>query len=203
MPRPARPLLDRSLVIKAAIEIIDSEGLAACSMPRLARVLGVKAPSLYYHFDDRADIMAEVSRAIVAETVMPRKRDANDWIEWFVVQAVSFRRAVLRHPNAAPILLEHVPREVFNGRYEAAAAFLVEAGVPVEKHVLILDGIEHLTLGAGLVQAMKDPTARKRIFPNLNPATEPALAAAVGANPWDTSERLFAEAVRSFLRGAA
>jgi len=73
MPRPSQPLIDRDRVIDTALKIIDAEGLAACSLPRLSRELGVKAPSLYHHFADRAEIMSEVARHIVLETV------ANPW----------------------------------------------------------------------------------------------------------------------------
>lgn len=203
MPRPSKPLIDREKVIATALDIIDAEGLAACSLPRLAREIGVKAPSLYHHFADRAEIMSGVARAIVRETVIPRKREPSEWTEWMVAQAVSFRRAILRHPHAAPILLEFVPSDVLSRRYEDAAAMLTKAGIPADKHVLIFDGIEHLVLGAGLVHAMKDPAIRKKIFPYLDRDTEPSLAAAVDANPWTSTEKLFAETIRAFLRGAA
>lgn len=59
MARPSQPLIDRERVIETALSLIDAEGLAASSLPRRARELGVKTPSLYHHFDDRAEIMAE------------------------------------------------------------------------------------------------------------------------------------------------
>lgn len=201
MPRPSQPLIDRDRVIATALEIIDAEGLAACSLPRLSRELGVKAPSLYHHFDHRADIMSEVARHIVLETVVPRKRKPDDWIEWFVTMSVNFRRAILRHPNAAPVLLEHVPRDVLSARYDDAAQFLTQAGVPPHLHVLIFDGIENLVLGASLMQAMKPSTARSRIFPHVSRTRESALAEALDTNPWRTPEKLFAESIRAFLRG--
>jgi len=201
MPRPSHPLIDRDRVIDTALKIIDAEGLAACSLPRLSRELGVKAPSLYHHFADRAEIMSEVARRIVLETVVPRKRHPDDWIEWFVTMSVNFRRAITRHPNAAPIMLEHVPRDVLSARYDDASRFLTEAGVPPHLHVLILDGIENLVLGAGLMQAMKPTGTRPRIFPHVSRTEESALAAALDANPWTTPEKLFAESIRTFLRG--
>ncbi|NKQ53198.1 TetR family transcriptional regulator [Amycolatopsis sp. K13G38] len=203
MPRPTQPLLDRDRVITKALEIIDAEGLAACSLPRLAREFNVKAPSFYHHFADRAEIMAGVARRIVLEAPVPRKRDPEQWIDWLVAQAVSFRRVILRHPNAASILLEFVPRDVLSPRYNDAAGFLQKAGVPAHTHVMILDGLENLTLGAALTQAMKPENARARIFPHLAPDDEPALADAVRQNSWRTAEKLFAQSVRSFLEGAA
>jgi TetR/AcrR family tetracycline transcriptional repressor len=202
MPRPSQPLLTRESVIAAALRIIDAEGLAACSTPRLAREFGVRAPSLYHHFADRADIMREVAQLVVRETPSPKKPDPARWTDWFVEQALHLRRTILRHPNAAPILLEFLPRESLSARYDDAARFLTEAGVPTEVHALILDGLETLTLGAALVTATKAPQNRATPFPPFDRTTNVALGAAVDANPWPSSEDLFATAVRSMLHGA-
>jgi len=190
------------LVVAAALRIIDAEGLAACSTPRLAREFGVRAPSLYHHFTDRADIMAEVARLVVHETPFPKERNPDRWMDWFVQQAVNFRRTILKHPNVAPILLEFLPRDQLTALYDNAAGLLTEAQVPIEVHALILDGLETLTVGAALITATKAPGKRMAPFPSVNRATDPALAAAVDANPWQTSEDLFAEVVRAMLRGA-
>jgi AcrR family transcriptional regulator len=202
MPRPSSPLLTRESVIAAALRIIDAEGLSACSTPRLAREFGVRAPSLYHHFADRADIMAEVARLVVRETPFPKERDPAHWMDWFIEQAVNFRRTILRHPNVAPILLEFLPRDTLAVLYDNAARLLTEAEVPVQVHALILDGLETLTVGAALITATKAPENRTTPFPTLDPDTDVALAAAVEANPWSSSEELFSEVVRSMLRGA-
>ncbi|KAA9153967.1 TetR family transcriptional regulator [Amycolatopsis acidicola] len=203
MPRPSQPLLDRGRVIAKALEIIDAEGLAAASLPRLAREFNVKAPSLYHHFADRAEIMAGVARKIVLEAPVPRRRDPEHWVDWLVSVAVNFRRVILRHPNAASVLLEFVPRDILSARYNDAAEFLQKAGVATHVHVLILDGLENLTLGAALTQASKPEETRNRVFPNVHPGEEPELADAVRQNTWRTAEKLFAQSVRVFLEGAA
>lgn len=186
----------------AALRIIDAEGLSACSTPRLAREFGVRAPSLYHHFTDRADIMAEVARLVVRQTPAPLRRPADDWTDWFVKLGVNFRRTILRHPNVAPILLEFLPRDVLTALYDNAAAVMNEYGVPTEAQALILDGLETLTVGAALIQAVKSEATRGMVFPSLNRETEPALAAAVDANPWKSAEELFEQSVRCFLQGA-
>ncbi|WP_246361199.1 TetR/AcrR family transcriptional regulator [Haloechinothrix aidingensis] len=191
--------MSREAVVATAVRVIDSEGLAACSLPRLARELSVKAPSLYHHFDDRADIMAEVARYIVWQTPIP-KEQTGDWIEWFVELAVNFRRTILDHPNAAQILLEYVPRDVLSTLYDNAARRLQEANVPSHLHVMILDGVEALCLGSGLTQAMRKSGGRSQIFPAVN-HDQSALAAAVTASHWTTAEEVFAEVLRNFLRG--
>jgi AcrR family transcriptional regulator len=61
MSRPRQPLISRAGAVAAAIEIIDTEGLNALSLPRLARHLNVRAPSLYHHFDDKSEILGAVA----------------------------------------------------------------------------------------------------------------------------------------------
>src|SRR3954471_12807907 len=146
MPRPSIPMLSRPTVIAAALRIIDEEGLSACSTPRLAREFGVRAPSLYHHFADRADIMSEVARLVVRETKLPPRVATDHWTDWFVTLAMNFRRTILRHPNVAPILLEFWPRDLLTPLYDNASGVLHQAGVPVEVHALILDGLETLTI---------------------------------------------------------
>ena len=118
MARPREPLISRDATVAAAIRIIDAEGLEALSLPRLARAMNVKAPSLYHHFADKSAILESVAREIVSATVIPRKPPADEWVEWLVQLCLNFRSAVLRHRNAAPVLLQHLPRDLLADIYE-------------------------------------------------------------------------------------
>ncbi|KAA9156766.1 TetR family transcriptional regulator [Amycolatopsis acidicola] len=200
MPRPTQPLLSHEGVITAAVKIIDTEGLEALSLPRLAKELNVRAPSIYYHFANKDEILEEVARMIVLETPRPRDRSAENWVEYFVTQSLNFRRTILSHAKAAPVLLRYPPRDVLARVYDRSAKFLIEVGVPDELHVLILDGLDKLTLGAALTEAMKEPRQRSKIFPHADPEREPNLARALKANTRN-AEDLWAESIRTFLRG--
>lgn len=202
MPRPASPLIRYDSVISTSLQIIDSEGLEAFSLPRLARALNVRAPSLYHHFADKAEILRGVARAIVVETRMPDPTGTPNWIEWFVALSLNFRRAVLQHRNAAPVLLRFMPRDVLIRTYEQSARFLTEVGVPTDQCVLLLDGLDKLTLGAAITEAAKDPADGGELFGSADAGTEPTLAEAVARND-RSAEEVFAETIRSFLRGAA
>lgn len=189
-------------MISTSLEIIDAEGLEAFSLPRLARELNVRAPSLYHHFADKAEILRGVARTIVLETRVPDPRATPNWIEWFVSLSLNFRHTVLQHRNAAPVLLRFMPRDVLIRTYEQSARFLVTLGVPAGRCVLLLDGLDKLTLGAAIAEAAKDPAEAGELFGTADPASEPTLAEAVAQNRQSTEE-VFAENIRSFLRGAA
>ena len=201
MARPSNPLISRSAAVTASIEIIDSEGLDAFSLPRLAKHLGVRAPSMYHHFSDKNEILTEVARYIAGTSVKrPRMRPGPGWPEFFVSLALNFRQSILRHRNAAPVLLQHLPRDLFVSTYEETAQFLLDSGVPVDLHVRILDGMETLAIGAVLMEAMRRPNTKSTIFPNVDKNSQPLLAEALAANDL-TQKQLFEAMVRSFLHG--
>lgn len=201
MARPSKPLISRKAAVMASIEIIDSEGLDAFSLPRLAKHLGVRAPSLYHHFDDKNEILTEVARYIAGTAVRrPRMNPGPEWPEFFVALALNFRQSILRHRNAAPVLLQHLPRDLFTSTYEDTAQFLLDSGVPVDLHVRILDGMETLSIGAVLMEAMRPPRPKSAIFPNVSAESQPLLAQALSSNEL-TQRQLFEGIVRSFLHG--
>ena len=200
MARPSKPLISRASAVAASIEIIDSEGLDAFSLPRLAKHLGVRAPSLYHHFADKSEILEAVARQITGAGTLPRRKPGPDWPEFFVTLSMNLRRSILKHRNAAPILLQYLPRDLLIGTYEDTARFLEDSGVPTHLHVQILDGMERLTLGAVLTEAMRKPSTKNTIFPNVDPESQPLLTRALAENE-KTSRQLFEEMIRSFLHG--
>lgn len=202
MARPSRPLISREATIEAALKIIDEDGLEALSLPRLAREMNVRAPSLYHHFSDKSEILAAVSQAIVAKTVLPRRKKDGDWAEWFTQLTLNFRTAVLRHRNAAPILLQYMPREMMTDMYEEAASYLAECEVPAHLHVQILDGLEKLAIGATIAEAMR-PASRTRVgYEHVDAEAHPTLTAAVKANQLNPRQ-IFEHTVRCYLLGMA
>ncbi|MEZ0355235.1 TetR family transcriptional regulator [Mycobacterium sp. SA01] len=201
MARPSKPLITRTAAVAASIEIIDSEGLEAFSLPRLAQHLGVRAPSLYHHFSDKNEILTAIAKHIAGKSVIkPRRQPGPDWPEYFVSLALNFRQSVLRHRNAAPILVEHLPREILIGSFEDAAQFLSDSGVPLHLHIQILDGMEMLCIGAVMVEPMRRPAGGRSLFPNIDAGAHPHLAEAAAANQLSVKE-MFAERIRSFLYG--
>jgi TetR/AcrR family tetracycline transcriptional repressor len=203
MSRVPSPVLNRRIIADTALEMMDRDGYAAFSMPRLGDELGVRTPSLYHHFRDRADILAEVARTVVLKTEVPEQRPDEPWTEYFVELSVNFRRTILRHRNTAPVLLQFLPRDVLLARYEIAAAQLAQLSeILPSQHVLFMDGLEKLTLGSALVDAVGPSGARTAPFPTATPEAQPLLAAAVRSNEMD-AEQLFVETVRAFLAGVA
>jgi AcrR family transcriptional regulator len=200
MGRPAKPLISRGSTVAASIEIIDTEGMDAFSLPRVAKHLNVSTSSLYHHFADRRELMTEVAKEIMLEAVVPGHPPGKDWVEWFVDLSLNYRDAILRHPNAALVLVQFLPRDILTSTYEKCARILDDAGVPASLHVVILDGLEKLSLATTLTELMRQPAGSTEIFPNVDALRHPTLTRALATNQWSSRE-LFVVTIRGFLAG--
>lgn len=195
MGRPKTPLISREAATQAALQLIDEAGLPAFSLGAVAARMAIKAPSLYYHFHDKAELLAEVARFVLLDVEF----DPNDhagWEDQTVALCVGTRRALLRHPNAALLILQFFPRHMLLGAYERALTGYSQSRA---LRMVILEGIEKLTFGNALFEA----AARARglpAMPEVDPSKFPNLAQCIAANAMD-DEQLFVEALRIFLAG--
>lgn len=199
MPRPKSPLISREAAVAAALGIIDENGLDGFNLGLVAKRLSVSAPSLYHHFRDKNDILAEVARLILAQAEEPKRLPINDWREAQVSLSVAARRSILRHPKAAPLLLMFPPRHLALRAYERSIRLFERRGVPKHLHMAIVNGLDSLVFGSALLAASARAQGVES-FPIYDPASFPSLTEAIKAN--ETSEDdMFADVVRAFLEG--
>lgn len=179
----------------AALAVIDEDGLDAFSLGSVARRLNVKSPSLYYHFSDKAELLAQVARSVLIDTGY--KEDATGtWEERTIRLCVETRRSLLTHPNAAPLILQFFPRHLLLDAYEHAVEGYPDTR---ELHMAILEGIEKLTFGSALFQAAAHASGLPAM-PQVDAKAYPNLALSIAANRYDDEEN-FVEALRIFFAG--
>ena len=65
--KASRKPLSRERVLVAAVALIDTHGIQALTMRRLAAELDVEAMSLYYHVPDKETLLDGVVETVVAE----------------------------------------------------------------------------------------------------------------------------------------
>lgn len=207
-----RPAISRPAAAIAALGLIDEEGLDALTLAALARRLGVRAPSLYNHFADRADLLRLVARTVLAEAGELPAADAiagagatdaakGSWRDLLAQRAVLVRRAIVAHPHAAPLLLETPPRLAAPAVYEHWTEVLAESGVPADQWLVILEGLEGITYGSALFAAAGARAAgRDGAAPVVDDERSPTFARALAAER-RTPEQLFVAAVAAFLAG--
>ncbi|HEY9291632.1 MAG TPA: TetR family transcriptional regulator, partial [Microlunatus sp.] len=57
--------LDRQVVIRTALELLDSEGLDGLTLRKIAAALDVKAPALYWHFQSKQQLLDEMATSML------------------------------------------------------------------------------------------------------------------------------------------
>lgn len=195
VPRPATPMISRRGAAEAALAVIDEHGLDGFNMALVARRLGVKPPSLYHHFRDRRDVLAEVALLLLDPGTLELVE--TDWAERLVELCLQTRRSLLRHPKAASLILQHFPRHLLLDEYDRAAR---EDPLAAELHMAVIEGTEKITFGSALFEAFAR-SAEVASFPPVDAAAYPTLTASLRANTF-ADEELFVETLRMFLAGA-
>lgn len=194
MGRPSKPIISKELAARAALTVIDQVGVDGMSLQLVAKELGVKAPSLYYHFKNKAEMLAEVARIILIDASTNKPHVDSDWREAQIELAIATRRSILRHPSAAPLMLQFFPRHLMLKPYDHWSH---KFDVPPELQLLVIEGIEKLTFGSALLGAMSLANGTQPM-PEFEAEDYPHLDIAVQANPLD-EEGMFVETLRRFL----
>jgi AcrR family transcriptional regulator len=101
-PRGDAPNLTRERILRAALALVDREGMAALSMRRLATTLGVDPMAIYYHLDGKAAVVAGLVELAFGELPVPAP-DSDDWRAQVRAIAGAYRDLALSHPK---ILIE-------------------------------------------------------------------------------------------------
>jgi AcrR family transcriptional regulator len=97
-PNDRRPRLNRARITDAVVEIADREGFEAVTMKRIADALDCATMTLYYYVRTKADIVALMHDAILAEILIPGDELPEDWREAVTAIARRTRDVLLAHP---------------------------------------------------------------------------------------------------------
>lgn len=104
-----RPALGGERIVSAALELVDDEGADALSMRALAQRLNSGTATLYRHFANRAQLVAQVVDRVFGEVVDDTERSGGTWQESCAAAARDMFATLGRHPGVAQLLLEQVP----------------------------------------------------------------------------------------------
>jgi TetR/AcrR family transcriptional regulator, tetracycline repressor protein len=127
--RRPRGSLTREQVVQTALQLADTEGLEALSMPTLARRLECGVMTIYGYVDNKEDLLEAVAQRAMADLRLPRplpSRPAAVLLAW----GRALRQTMLEHPSLAVIFLAQavIGPGIFGG-IEALLGVLARAGM--------------------------------------------------------------------------
>ncbi|MGH3712747.1 MAG: TetR/AcrR family transcriptional regulator [Micromonosporaceae bacterium] len=111
--RPARaaavrPVLSQDGIVEAALRLLDTEGLDAISMRRVAQELGTGVASLYVHVAHKEQLLQLLLDRIYGEVSVPAPDPAR-WQEQLKEFARELRGVLRRHRDIAKITFGPMP----------------------------------------------------------------------------------------------
>jgi AcrR family transcriptional regulator len=100
VPEPAdrRPRYTREQIAAAALRIADTEGFDAVTMQRIAAELGAGTMTLYYYVRTKADVVALMQDAVLADILIPDDELPSDWQAAMTAVARRSRQVLMAHP---------------------------------------------------------------------------------------------------------
>ncbi len=116
LPRVRRGRLSRSVVVAAALELIDTEGLGGLSMRRVGQRLKVEAMSLYGYIANREALLDAVVDSIIDELWADPEvafTPQDGWQDYLSRLAWGVRRFAVAHPRAFPLVATRPPEAPF------------------------------------------------------------------------------------------
>jgi TetR/AcrR family tetracycline transcriptional repressor len=172
-----RPPLTREAIVDAALVLLADGGLEAVSFRRIAGRLGVSGPTLYWHVENKRQLMDLMAEELVRRAGRGALRPAlgQPWWEWLREHARHMFAALIATRDAPRVLAGNRPSSESFAEIEQTLTVLVEAGLPPGQAQMTLFTIGAYVIGAATEwQAEADRTSDK---PLPDPDDEQANAA--------------------------
>ena len=212
-----RARLTRELVLRAALALVDAEGLDALTMRRLGQELGRDPMALYRYAAGREALLDGVAETVLAQLVIPA--DGRGWEAQLRTTGHEFRRLALAHPHVVPLIVARPlstplglrPRGTLKP-LEQILALLIGAGFAADQALHVYRAYFGLLYGHvlnELQEVLVDPEGTDALlrlgldrlpaeeFPHIRALADALLAGYDGAAELDRSLDILLEGLRA------
>ena len=126
-----REPVSRRTVVDAAIDLLGEGGLDAVSFRRIAARLGVSGPTLYWHVENKRQLMDLMAEELVrrAGRGVAEPAHGQPWWEWLRAHAEHMFRALIATRDAPLVLAGNRPSQDSFPEIERTLWVLVNAGL--------------------------------------------------------------------------
>jgi TetR/AcrR family tetracycline transcriptional repressor len=97
-----RQALSREAIARAALRVLEREGIAGLSMRKVAAELGVKAASLYWHVRNKEQLLDLLNDELMADAQPPPR--SGEWREQFREYCTRYRAHLLGRRDAVKVV---------------------------------------------------------------------------------------------------
>ncbi len=152
MPEPAerKPRYTREKIAAAALRIADTEGFDAVTMKRIADELGAGTMTLYYYVRNKADIVALMHDAILADILVPDSDLSSGWRDAMTAVARRTRQVLMAHAWSMSALNEAQFGPNAMRHFEQSLAATAATGLPTQARLELIAVVDDYVTGNAL-----------------------------------------------------
>jgi len=206
----ARMHVSKHAVVETALALVDSRGLSALTLRKLAAAVGAPPMSLYAHFASKEQLHDLMFDRLV-QRLFPAHGGAT-WQQEFEAACRHARGLLLAHPHWLPLLTRTaLPTSSF-GFYDHMLRLMVEDGFPRDAAIHAFSSAMSFALGFVLTERMMTPhpgvvvplqrlVLLKEAIPHFPPGAYRHIASSKSAFESWSFDRVFDLGLRSLIAG--
>ena len=204
----------REPVVRAGLKLLDRVGLEGLTLRAIGAELGVRAPTLYWRFRNKQDLIDEMASQVLADyaaDLLAAEPQPVTWPEWARRSAQRFRVELLRYRDGARMVAgTYLTDTRVYAVMEMALAVFAAAKIAPDAAVDCLKTIHDYVVGFTIEQQAvisrtgeRDPRyALEAREARMDPARYP-LARSIGPNLFSNYDEAFARGVDIIITGFA
>jgi len=139
--------LSKEKIVQAAFQLLtEKPDLEKLSMRKVAQRLGIQAPAIYWHVENKQALLQSMAEEI-EDHFIPPKPQAN-WKETIYAYMENYYELYQQYPCATEIEIQTIPSYPSRLRnLDAILGILNEAGFSIELSYMTITSLQHLLFG--------------------------------------------------------
>ncbi|MFE2722644.1 TetR/AcrR family transcriptional regulator C-terminal domain-containing protein [Kitasatospora sp. NPDC059327] len=192
--------LDPGTVVRAALDLLDHQGLDALSTRAVADRLGVRMNTVLWHVKTKARLLELMADAVMGGIALDDLPAAPDPRAREIVRR--YRRALLTHRDGAALVAGTYPAEPHTLRVaEALVGALLETGLDERAAAWTTWTLTYFTLGLTQEEQAAEPDSQtERLTAAVSPTDHPALHRTLGHLAPENFDERFEYGLAGILR---
>jgi TetR/AcrR family transcriptional regulator, tetracycline repressor protein len=204
--------INRDMVTRAGLKLLNEHGLEQLTLRRLAIELNVQAATIYWHFKSKEELLDEMATTVLAEGAahLIPARKSSDWRVWASTFGEGLRKTLLAYRDGARMVSgTRLTNTEYLKTTERIGTQMLAAGFSVRSAVVLFSTIYNYTLSFVMEEQAVFPVAGKRSprysIEERNARLDPTVFPfhrQTSTILFDRYDRRFREGLELILRGA-